>query len=392
MTKSEKLVYELSRNSFLSIWSYANPLNSQGKELCDVLVVCEPHIIIISVKEIEFKDTGRPEVDFERWRRSAIHESCKQLYGAQRKIDSQSNVITHNGKTAQPFPPKDTRNIFRIAVALGSNEKIPLTFGDFGKGFVHVFDEKSLQAVFSELDTISDFLKYLLDKEQWLNSGKVSLFVGEEDLLAFYLSKDRVFPTEPSMVVLDEGLWKGFSQLPEVVSRKENNKTSYYWDKILERFYENFSNDNYRTPWATEVKELSELEFAVRAMAKENRKMRCFLSESILGLLNHTSLGARIFNVTESPVCYVFMTANYAGDREINFKELQARCLVARGLDHSKQTVIGVLIERSSHYTDDAISLCYINVLDWTEEWQERMDMYQNELGFFRNKKRKSAS
>ncbi len=385
MTKSEQLVYDLSRNSFLSLWSYANPLNNVGKELCDVLVVCDPDIIIISVKEIEYKDTGKPEVDFDRWRRKAIHESCNQIYGAERKIESQSNVITRDGKTALPFPPNDARKIYRIAVALGSKEKIPLTFGYFGKGFVHVFDEKALHALFSEMDTISDILKYLSDKEAWFLNGKQSLFSGEENLLAFYLSEGCMFPSEPTFVVLDEGLWNGFLQLPEIISHKKANETSYVWDNILERVYENFSKDNYRMAWAIEVKELSEIEHAVRAMARENRQMRKFLGDSILGLLNHTSLGARIFNVAESPMCYVFMTANYDENRELNFKELQARCLVARGLNHSKQTVIGILIERSSQHTGDSISVCYIDVLDWTQEWQEKMNIYQNELGFFLN-------
>ncbi len=127
-------------------------------------------------------------------------------------------------------------------------------------------------------------------------------------------------------------------------------------------------------------------------MTRENRQMRKCLSESISGLLNHTSLGARIFNITASPVSYVFMTANYNGNRELNFKELQARCLVARGLDHSKQTVIGILIETSDQHPGDAISVCYVNVIDWTQEWQERkMDIYQNELGFFRNTKRNAT-
>jgi hypothetical protein len=391
MTKSEQLVYDRSRNSFLSLWSYANPLNNEGKELCDILVVCDPDIIIISVKEIEYKDTGKPEVDFERWRRKAINESCKQIYGAERRIDLQPNVITHEGKITLPFPRKDTRNIYRIAVALGSKEKIPMTFGDFGKGFVHVFDEKSLQALFSELDTISDFLKYLSDKEEWLKSGKVALFTGEEDLLAFYLNQDSKFLSEPSLVVLDEGLWNGLLQMPETVSKKKTNETSYIWDNILERIYENFSSDNYRTAWAPETKTLSDIEQAVRVMAKENRQMRRFLGDSILALLNHTSLGARIFDVTESPIRYVFMTANYDRNREINFKELQARCLVARGLNHSKQTVIGILIERSPNHTGDTVSICYIDVPNWTQEWQEKMDIYQNELGFFLNLKRKSA-
>ena len=39
MTPSEEMVFSLCRKSFLSLWSYANPLRAPGKELCDVLVV-----------------------------------------------------------------------------------------------------------------------------------------------------------------------------------------------------------------------------------------------------------------------------------------------------------------------------------------------------------------
>ncbi len=56
---SEKFVYDVCKKSFLSLWGYPNP---QGKnpsqELCDVLIVCEPHVIVLSVKEISFDKSG----------------------------------------------------------------------------------------------------------------------------------------------------------------------------------------------------------------------------------------------------------------------------------------------------------------------------------------------
>src|SRR5689334_7193964 len=93
MTPSEKLVYKLCTQSFLSFWSYPNPKGKKGKELCDVLVVCEPDILIISVKEIQFKDTG-DEVGRERWRKKAIAESCAQVYGAVSWIKANTHVVT----------------------------------------------------------------------------------------------------------------------------------------------------------------------------------------------------------------------------------------------------------------------------------------------------------
>lgn len=52
LTFSEALVERLCHQSFLSLWSYANPRAGAGKELCDLLVVCEPDLVIFSVKEI----------------------------------------------------------------------------------------------------------------------------------------------------------------------------------------------------------------------------------------------------------------------------------------------------------------------------------------------------
>jgi hypothetical protein len=53
---AEKFVYRMCKKSFLSLWSYANPLGKMDKELCDILVVCGQDIVIFSVKHIELQD------------------------------------------------------------------------------------------------------------------------------------------------------------------------------------------------------------------------------------------------------------------------------------------------------------------------------------------------
>jgi hypothetical protein len=60
LTTSERYLARLGEKSFLNLWSYPNtfrdqkdnPGASQGKELCDLLVVCGPHIVIFSEKTI----------------------------------------------------------------------------------------------------------------------------------------------------------------------------------------------------------------------------------------------------------------------------------------------------------------------------------------------------
>ena len=96
-TASEAFVTDLCRLSFLTLWSVPNPIVRPGKELCDLLVVCAPHVIIFSVKEIHFKDTGNTLNDWARWRKKAINESIKQIYGAEKWIRRTSRVIHSDG-------------------------------------------------------------------------------------------------------------------------------------------------------------------------------------------------------------------------------------------------------------------------------------------------------
>jgi hypothetical protein len=86
MNESEQLVYDLCRKSFLSWWNYPTPYKDDDNELCDALVLCSPDVIIFSVKDTEYKDTGRTAIDEARWERKAIDKSSNQIYGAERWI------------------------------------------------------------------------------------------------------------------------------------------------------------------------------------------------------------------------------------------------------------------------------------------------------------------
>jgi hypothetical protein len=63
---------------------------------------------------------------------------------------------------------------------------IPFAVGqlDPAKGFVHVLDDTSLEIVLAKLDTITDFVRYLTKKEEFIASGKLVSAAGEEELLA----------------------------------------------------------------------------------------------------------------------------------------------------------------------------------------------------------------
>ncbi|RKX82665.1 MAG: hypothetical protein DRP57_09430 [Spirochaetes bacterium] len=73
--ESEQLVYNSCKKSFLSLWSYANPIGKNSKELCDILIVCYSDIIIISVKDISITDSGDISIGWKQWRKRAIDAS-----------------------------------------------------------------------------------------------------------------------------------------------------------------------------------------------------------------------------------------------------------------------------------------------------------------------------
>ncbi|MCK4818250.1 hypothetical protein KA005_20945, partial [bacterium] len=158
LTPSEKFVTSLCDRSFLKLWTHPNPIGKKGKELCDCLIVCGPNVVIISVKENEYKDTG-DATGWQRWSKAAIEKSASQIWGAERWLESSNELIRHDGRIVT-LPPKKDRKYHRISVSLGGQGHVPLKWGDLGNGFVHICDEYSVGVVFGALDTITDFVDF----------------------------------------------------------------------------------------------------------------------------------------------------------------------------------------------------------------------------------------
>lgn len=163
---TEEFVSGVCRQTFLSLWSYPNPQNAAGKELCDFLVVCDPDVIVVSVRDVRLNLEAMPDVAAKRWLKKAVRGSVQQLYGAVRGLESCGDrVIRHDGTLGVQLPARPLRKIHRISVSLGSKGLVPLPAGDFGKGFVHVLDERAFILIMENLDTIADFVDYLGAKE-----------------------------------------------------------------------------------------------------------------------------------------------------------------------------------------------------------------------------------
>ncbi|HKM49851.1 MAG TPA: hypothetical protein VJZ75_01585 [Candidatus Bathyarchaeia archaeon] len=381
---SEQFVYDLCKKSFLSLWSYPNPVRQQdNKELCDILVVCDPYIVILSVKKIHYHTLLDKNIAVKRWERRAINESVKQVYRAQGWITGGKKIVTcHKGREIK-FPDLKDVKIHRVAVALGSQGEVTISPRDFGKGFVHVYDEISAKLLIRELDTITDFVEYLAAVETLLTQNKkivVTGGAGEEDLLAFYLQNNRSFPSNFGILVMDGTFWKGFSASSAFKARKEADRISYLWDTMIETF-------------ATEVlagkleyeSNPSETELALRTIAKEHRFERRILSQLFDDLITNTPKDEGKARLTRSTsgVTYVFLVSPRTVDRETRRSELGLRCYVARSItgDH---IVVGIVTEHydPSGYSFDA---CYLRIDDWKEANQKWAEETQQKFRFFIN-------
>lgn len=383
-TPSEELVARLSQRSFFSLWTYLNPVGKDGKEHCDILVVCDPHVIIFEVKECGVTSSGNFKVDWNRWKKRTIKKAVGQIYRAERWLKTAKHVIKNDGTAGLPFPDLPKCQIHRIVVAFGSKGKVPFQMGDFGKGFVHIFDELSLDRVMNELDTITDFIRYLRDKENFLNSGKrIAITGGEEDLLALYLLSGKQFPINYDRIVVGNDLWDGFTTGKEYKNKQSANANSYRWDRLIEKFHNDFT-----TKWLEFGNSLENVDAITRIMAREDRFSRRMLGNAFYEFMELTSrdkmrVGSRMM-LSLSGIPYVFLISPRERDRKYRLEELKARCFVARGLNPEYKTVIGLATEQYEGEAGFSLDAFCLEKPDWTEEDQKKLVYLQNELGFFK--------
>lgn len=380
--KSEEFVYHISKETFLSLWSYANPQGKDpGQELCDTLIVCDPDIIVISVKENSLPKGDIDHTALERWKREAISKSCKQIYGAVRYLKSAEYVTRYDGSRGLPLPDVNSRRIHRIAIALGGSGKTFLSSGDFGKGFVHIFDQTSFNVVLRENDTIVDFVEYLQAKESFCKSqGMVLVNGGEEDLLAFYLFNGRTFPAgRHQLVTVEGGMWEKFAEGNQYKAKKQEDKISYLWDRLIEYFTTNLIQGDVEFGST-----LSDIELSLRTMAREGRFSRRLSGESYDNFMtNKAHVHSRIHCSELSGVTYVFLAIPYEEGREYRITELKGRCYIARGMVPENKTVIGLATESSAPMKGFSFDVLYLHQEEWTEEDRLRADKIKKVTHFF---------
>lgn len=438
LSESEGRLQALCAATFLRLWSYPGVYRDQGsaggrhggKEVCDLLVVFENHVIIFSDKTCAFPPSAELQISWRRWYDRAIRRSAKQLRGAERWIRAHPDRLFLDRLCKVPFPyplpSQSTARFHRIVVAggagarcraeLGGTGSLMLQYGPVGAnpaepppftvgrpdhqpGMIHVFDDFTLETVLATLDTITDFVGYLGAKEALLESGKAVMAAGEEELLARYLTHagpdgghSFAIPDSVNGAWFDEGSWIEFAKNPQRLAQLEADEISYAWDRLIDRF------THFTTTGGTEYSnftKISEFERATRFMAREPRTKRRMLSKALLENMSKARPGTERATRIGLPTgpgdpYYVFLALHpLAGKpreqyRTVRRNLLEALCMAVRARWDDARDIIGIATDplQSDEMSED---LAYVDGRQWSEASQLEAERRACELGLLKD-------
>lgn len=438
VTNSERYLHALCSRSFLSLWSYPGVFRDQGiakghgKEVCDLLVVFGEHVIIFSDKDCVFPTCEDLGVAWRRWFKKAIQKSAEQIWGAERWIRTQTTRLFLDRACTQPFPlglpPIADIKFHRIVVAHGVAERIqrdlggsgslmidtrvvaeehlaedciPFVIGDIdpSRGFVHVFDDVTLDVMLGHLDTITDFVNYLSKKEAAFRSEVVFVADGEEDVLAQYSSAlnaneehDIIVPAGITHAAFRPGKWAHFLASPEYATQQAANRVSYLIDEIIERFGGHIlGRTSISLPGSETV---AEQEFAVRMLASTCRTVRRMLGRSLVEIYKKSEHGKNLTRICEPPrpndPFYVFyLMFHPPGIEDDDYRDmrrfvLQAYCMGIKIQYPNARSAFGLATEirDAASRSEDII---YVDFADWNTERQAEAVEVCTKLNIFRN-------
>ncbi|MBO0792269.1 MAG: SEC-C domain-containing protein [Ktedonobacteraceae bacterium] len=444
ITSAERYLKRLCERSFLSLWSYAgiyrdqldSPTAKVGKEVCDLLVVFQDHIIIFSDKDCVYPTGSDEKLNWRRWFKRAVQGSAKQIWGAEKWIKNYPHRLFVDPACTQQFPLEipnpSAAKIHRIVVAHGVSEQCRAVFGGSGcllitpgvigaehmadnckpftigqidptKGYIHIFDEASLSIVMHTLDTITDFVTYLIKKEQVIESGQLIYAGGENDLLAFYLMQginknNQGFASLLNMggdaIIIADGFWHELQKSDKYKSFTDANKVSYVWDDLIESFNKHILAGNRHYISNLTVIQAEQI---MRFLAREPRVRRRVLAQILLEMIEATPPSVRAASILQPSsagdpyyTVLIFPPSDNSAEREHHQAQsemlLKVYCAVTKLIKPDAQDIIGISIEKENDGSAHCfIEAMYLDAHIWTEQQQAEAQQAQKDFDLLAN-------
>lgn len=429
-TPTERLLSRLCESTFLKFWSYPNPYKGDREELCDLIAVFEDHVFIFFVRESRKFDN--PDIDisvaWKRWKKKVIDQQIRALKGAEKYIRTGEPIfIDAKCETKLPIVVPKNAKIHKFVIAHGVEEalkefssddysgSLAISYSEYPQSSVerpfclelgkddpvHILDGSNVQIVLSELDTIYDFTAFIKEKEKTINTCDSLLYFGEHDLLArYFLNHDedqniyRINPGNPnSSIIVIDGFWKDFVESEPYKRKKEADKISYFWDKLMQQVYQDALDGT-----LLNKVDLGKGRDPVYEMAKEPRFVRRLLSEEIRKEVrgfpetNHEVFPkVKFMSSLEEGKGYVFLqlkcpqTGDFENDyRPLRQKMLEVACGVIRNRFPHLNTVIGIGQYATKFSNGNSRDFALLDCSEWTEEERGFYEKENEDFGFFK--------
>ncbi|MBB4603627.1 hypothetical protein HNQ93_004254 [Hymenobacter luteus] len=118
--QGEEFVNELAYSSLLKFWCYPGPKDERGdkKEIADLLILFKNTLLILSVKNYEFKG------QYDRYFRRTLDKAASQIYGAERKLLASKHevFIKHPDREQEQVIPAEYRGSTRVGTKTNAKE------------------------------------------------------------------------------------------------------------------------------------------------------------------------------------------------------------------------------------------------------------------------------
>jgi hypothetical protein len=303
-TEGERVLIQTLRKSFLKLWTLGNPFKKPQEELADALVLAENHVVIFSERSRPCPANSELPRTWPRWKNKVIGGGGAQLRMAHNWLSRNDNRFFMDSACTTRCPiqiPRPAECIYHLVLVasdinqgckdffgdptgtllLGNTEFDPEHFEpyvvstkDFPERFIHIFDIEGLRHVLAEVDTITDFLKYLDERRRFFESQTRLRVAGEEELIAVFQMNTKngehfiPLPEGYNSVYFDVGYHAEYVETGFKARRDRGNVSSYRWDELIEHLTEDIFTG--KVP----LDRVASGEIALRQLALESRLAR----------------------------------------------------------------------------------------------------------------------
>lgn len=365
---AEEFVQAVAQKTFLTDWCYMNPDREQGKELCDLLVIFDDVAIIFQIKDLKLKAGGTLN-------RKGWDKNLRQLSGALRFLTrlSQPLVLGNPRRGSEAFDAASIKKYHLVSVLTGEDPPALSLFEQHGNNAIHVFNRDGIEVALRELDTMADFAGYL-DARESIPTARLMVMGGEEELLAWYLSKNRSFGDMKTadFVLLDGSLWESFFKSKEYKGKKEADYISYGWDDMIDKAHASGA---------------PEYERVARELARPSRFERRILAEAFMEahVAAHKTdrpTFRRIMSLAGRTYCFVFLDDSHP--RELRMKMLHVIATVGRIMFPENPDVLAIATE-SKFKRQCSYDFGFLSVPELTPEYRANAEELKLKLEIMKN-------